>query len=929
MQDTAALDLVSTRDMRSCQREGKNAIGSVQPMRNRAKMEAARGIYIAAVPLLAVRNPFTNVPCTEIAAASARDTQNMATEGVIPSFPHRQSFTQRNLTLEREKQPTKTSVEAAVSGVDSDRGGDSLQQKPSLKLDLSRSAEEYEDGDEDESRNHLLGAKNLYIDSSRVGLIDEDLTDEEITRRKRVGIATIPGLFMSIEVKDSANPVVFDLMANFKTKKNSRTPVSSCLLLLVPIIRTISRTNIPGFTLVLQLPPFHFYAKNGSATGKLVYANYGTSDEYEALKKAGVDVEGNIVLVRTGDITLPAKVTIAGKHGAAGIITYNDPADDGATKGSEYPDGPWRVSDQASFGSVCMGNGDPSTPDGFSATAIDRITVEEVFSENNTFNILPTIVSMPVSAKVAQTLMKSITQGKNASEVFGSSRFGGGLGAVYRAGPSDVVISVENKNKYSLKKVWNLLITIKGSREGDRYVIVGSQRDSLNAGAVSPGSGNAVFIEMLRAVGDLLTNGWVPHRTLLFASFGGEQFGSVGSSEWIDRHSSHLGGRGVVYLNVRDAVRGAGPLDCEAAASLHKNIYLMSAEVQQPKAEVSVEKFFASKQRQLRLLSSGKTAVVKQNSDRRLAEDVTAPDTTPDDADADDEPEIHLLPLNTTFKREDLPDDASLTLRTLMVLPRPCFNHFLCLMSLGRFYLLFLAPVHEEDFPSAKLPKISLPGSGNRISPFLARLGIPSLEMSFEGGYYGVENSGNDTIEWTKKFADPTFSFHRAAAQLYGSIMLSFSDAIFLQYDFTEVAWDLRYGEAYLIDAIGKLGLTSSITTFEKVALAVAQEMHDMSDHMVNLISGELVVDLKRVREMNTRLLMTEKAFLLPAGLPHMPWLKHALYGISEWDDYRVGYYPGVTQELKSGNPITIKRELIRLCQTIEQAADTLSTTVL
>lgn len=190
----------------------------------------------------------------------------------------------------------------------------------------------------------------------------------------------------------------------------------------------------------------------------------------------------------------------------------------------------------------------------------------------------------------------------------------------------------------------------------------------------------------------------------------------------------------------------------------------------------------------------------------------------------------------------------------------------------------------RKKSPLAKLPKVDLPGSGNRISPFLARLGIPSLELSFEGDYYGVESSSNDTIEWMKKFADPTFSFHRAAAQLYGSIMLSFSDAIFLQYDFTEVARDLRYGEAYLIDALSKVGLTaalpmkrlsSSIATFETAAVAVTNEMRDMSDHMVSIINGELIVDLKRVREMNTRLLMAEKAFLLPAGLPHMPWLKH------------------------------------------------------
>lgn len=519
------------------------------------------------------------------------------------------------------------------------------------------------------------------------------------------------------------------------------------------------------------------------------------------------------------------------------------------------------MSDQASFGSVYMGNGDPSTPDGFSATAIDRITVDEVFSENNTYNILPAIVSMPVSAKLAQSLLDSVikTSGKNATEVFGTpAETSGGLSSTYRVGPSDVVINIENKNKYSLKKVWNLLITIKGSREGDRYVIVGSQRDSLNAGAVSPGSGNAVFIEMLRAVGDLLTNGWVPHRTLLFASFGGEQFGSVGSSEWIDRHFSHLGGRGIVYLNLRDVVRGAGPLDCEAAASLRKNIYLMSAQVQQPKAEVAVDNFFtttaSSSKRVLLEATSSSTPV-----DANLVATTPSPTEANNPDDDDDELDITLLPLNTTFKREDLPDDGN------------------------SVFSAWLQDTKKKS-PSAKLPKIDLPGSDNRISPFLARLGIPSMELSFDGDYFGVENSGNDTIEWMKKFADPGFTFHRAAAQLYGSIMLSFSDAIFLQYDFTEVARDLRYGEAYLVDAVSKSGLvgslplsrlSSSIATFETAAVAVTKEIHDMSDQMVNLINGELIVDLKRVREMNTRLLMTEKAFLLPAGLPHMPWLKH------------------------------------------------------
>lgn len=75
---------------------------------------------------------------------------------------------------------------------------DSLQQKRNLKLDLGQSEEPDDESEKDESETHLLGARNVYIDSPRVGLIDEDLTDGELKRRKRVGMATVLGLFMSI-----------------------------------------------------------------------------------------------------------------------------------------------------------------------------------------------------------------------------------------------------------------------------------------------------------------------------------------------------------------------------------------------------------------------------------------------------------------------------------------------------------------------------------------------------------------------------------------------------------------------------------------------------------------------------------------------------------------------------------------------------------
>lgn len=546
------------------------------------------------------------------------------------------------------------------------------------------------------------------------------------------------------------------------------------------------------------------------------------------------------------------------------LTCCSDPADDGAGRGKCFPDGPWRVAGDAAYGSAYIGNGDPSALDGSSAFVDDRITVDEVFSVNNTFNLLPPVPSMPISSAVALELVShaanagsgaSKTGNKSAAAVFGSRWSGAGIMAnaslsVDLSGRNgSVFLAVENANKYEHKNVTNVVITVKGSREADRYVIVGAQRDSAQAAAGGAGSGNAVFLELLRALGDLLANGWVPHRTLLLASFDAEQFGSVGSSAWIDRHFSHLGGRGIVYLNLHDVVRGSGSLHVEAGAALRRNIYLMAASIAQPEAVVDVNSFF----------STSKTRRLEAGSG-----------TSGDSTDSVDK---LYLPFNASYAHEDLPDSGD-----------------------SVYYYWLEDSRKRAGNAAAELPDIDLPGRTGRLSPFLARLAIPTVELDFDGGYFGVEGSANDSFEWMSKFGDPAFTFHRAAAELYGSVLLSFSDSIFLQYDFLEVARDLRHGELVLASALDRAGLApavpltrlrTAVEAFELAANEAVAEMKQMTVEMTSILNGELVVDFKRVREMNTRLLLTEKAFLLPSGPPRMPWLKHVrcLTAVGGWVD--------------------------------------------
>src|SRR5437588_8185438 len=111
--------------------------------------------------------------------------------------------------------------------------------------------------------------------------------------------------------------------------------------------------------------PFNAMSPSGDAEADVVYANYGTPEDFEKLEKLKIDVRGKIVLVRYGQNFRGVKVFVAQEHGAAGVIIYSDPFDDGWRRGDKYPDGPWRPDTGAQRGSIGYMfefAGDPTTP---------------------------------------------------------------------------------------------------------------------------------------------------------------------------------------------------------------------------------------------------------------------------------------------------------------------------------------------------------------------------------------------------------------------------------------------------------------------------------------------------------------------------------------------------------------------------------------
>uniref|UniRef100_S4RA49 N-acetylated alpha-linked acidic dipeptidase like 1 n=1 Tax=Petromyzon marinus TaxID=7757 RepID=S4RA49_PETMA len=70
-------------------------------------------------------------------------------------------------------------------------------------------------------------------------------------------------------------------------------------------------------------------------------------------------------------------------------------------------------------------------------------------------------------------------------------------------------------------------------------------------GAIDPSSGISVMLEITRALGSIVKEGqWRPKRSIVFCSWGAEEFGLIGSVEWAEEYYKTLMERAVGYINV-------------------------------------------------------------------------------------------------------------------------------------------------------------------------------------------------------------------------------------------------------------------------------------------------------------------------------------------------------------------------------------------
>jgi N-acetylated-alpha-linked acidic dipeptidase len=548
------------------------------------------------------------------------------------------------------------------------------------------------------------------------------------------------------------------------------------------------------------------YSASGEITAPVVYAHSGNPDDYEVLRKAGIDVRGKIVLVRYSNpySYRGFKVLTAERMGVAALLIYSDPQEDGYKRGKVFPEGPWGPESHIQRGGIpydFIVPGDPLTPGWASVPGAKRIPVEQAQS-------LPKIMGVPLSWHDAKPLLENM----NGPEA--PKDWQGGLPIKYRlAGGVEAHVKVDMKT--GVEPYYVVEARLRGSERPEEWIVMGNHRDAWVFGGVDPSSGTASMMELTRALGELKQMGWLPRRTLVICSWDGEEYALTGSTEWGEQFAGDLREKGVAYLNVDSSTSGPN-FQPSAVPSLAPLLLEVSRSLDDPSGKSLYEAW-------------------KQSSAKAAG-------------------------------KPSIPDSELVNTRI---------------------------------------------GSGSDHTVFLDFDGMPSVLLGFEGSY-GVYHSQYDDFYWMNHFGDPGYRYHTLMAKFWGVLALRLANADVLPFDFAGYAANIRqflnevdHGN----DVRAHLDLASlydRISEFEAAGRTLQQEAESA------LAIGRL--DAKTANEVNRRMMVVERNWLNPDGIPGRPWFKHLLYA-SRYT-YAHLELPGLTEAAEAGN-WSVAAEQARL---IEQA---------
>lgn len=551
-----------------------------------------------------------------------------------------------------------------------------------------------------------------------------------------------------------------------------------------------------------RVPTFHGYSFTGDASAEFVYVGRGQQVDFARLQALGVPLQGKIALSKYGGPFRGLKVRNAQEHGMIGAVLFIDPSDDGnvteANGYAAYPDGPARNPSSSQRGSVQFLStypGDPTTP-GYPSKPDSPRT--------GTSDVTPRIPSLPISWAEVVPLLAALDGSGTPGAQVNRTGWVGALNVSYSTGPAPgATISMSNVMNDTYTSIWNAIGIINGTRQ-DEVIVIGNHRDAwIVGGAADPNSGSAVMVELSKAFGALLRTGWQPRRTIVLCSWDAEEYGLVGSTEWVEEYIPWLTEAAVSYLNLDIAT--SGPI-----------------------------------------------------------------------------PDISATP--------DLHDIAISTMKKVIYPYRGSTNSTL-----------------YDAWYSARMGEVGVLGSGSDYTSFLHR-GISSIDM---GSYPGPDDpvyhyhSNFDSYHWMTTFGDPGFVQHKAMGQYLSLLAYHLADDEIVPYNVNTFTEEMRQYLEALNQTIISNGasaevdiapLGEAIETFNQAASAFMTALESAST------TTSSSADPETIDTLNHKLRDFHRGFTSQGGLPGREFFRHVVFAPGLDTGYAPVTFPGVTEQVQSGD---------------------------
>ncbi|XP_072258638.1 N-acetylated-alpha-linked acidic dipeptidase 2-like [Pyxicephalus adspersus] len=326
------------------------------------------------------------------------------------------------------------------------------------------------------------------------------------------------------------------------------------------------------------VPPYNAFSAQGEPEGDLVYANYARTEDFFYLQRnLSINCTGKIVIARYGKIFRGNKVKNAMLAGAKGLILFSDPADYCAPGVKPYPEG-WNLpGGAAQRGNVLNlnGAGDPLTPGYPAKEFMYRYNADEGVG-------IPSIPVHPIGYHDAEKILRLMGGPAPPNSWKGNLNISYNIGPGFVSNYSKRQVKMHVYTNNEVTRIYDVIGTIRGAVEPDRYIILGGHRDSWVFGGIDPTTGAAVLQEVARSFGKKVKEGWRPRRTIIFASWDAEEFGLLGSTEWAEENAKILQERAVAYINSDSSIEGNYTLRVDCTPLLYQLVYELTKEISSP-----------------------------------------------------------------------------------------------------------------------------------------------------------------------------------------------------------------------------------------------------------------------------------------------------------------------------------------------------------